>query len=203
MNDTITTNSEPFAILEAGTFHRRGEPVTITESDLDRAVVNFEARRADVPVDYDHSFQQGRGSQAAGWIEGLFRQGSKLLARVKWTARAREQIAAGEYRYVSAEFNTVGPDEFGGRHGFTVQAAGLTNRPFLRGLGGVCFGEIPEAPDRPDLERLLAEQQARVDSGDYHHEAEAHELAILRHLEANPQATYEQAAHATWKEQNR
>ena len=137
--------SAPFEVLRVGrTVHPAFGETNITEADLDNAVAVFEgmkAKGAELPVDWEHSFAEGGESRAAGWIADLFRKGKSLMARVKWNARARQDIESGEYRYISAEFNEDWADESGRKHGFTLLAAGLTNRPFLRGMGPVQLSE--------------------------------------------------------------
>lgn len=143
--------SAPFEVLRAGSFERAGEEIEITEADLDQMVANFEAMRErgadELPVDFDHSFAEGGESKAAGWIKALVRKGASLFARVKWTTAASQQIRDEEYRYISAEFHPDWTDEFGEAHGFTLLAAGLTNRPFLRGMTPVALSDEidPEA----------------------------------------------------------
>ena len=143
--------SQPFEVLRVGkTNHPAFGETNITEADLDRAVANFEAMRsagAEVPIDYDHSFAEGGSSVAAGWIKELVRKGKSLFARVKWTDKAREQISAEEYKYISAEFSEDWADERGDKHGFTLLAAGLTNRPFLKGMTPVALSERIPAED--------------------------------------------------------
>jgi hypothetical protein len=155
------TDSEPFAILRAGTFRKGGRTIEVTESDLDAAVRNF---REEVPIDFDHSFAEGRGSRAAGWITELVRRGRELFARARWTERAAEMIRSDEYRHVSAEFDPGARDERGRELGFKVMAAGLTNRPFLPDLAvalsqGPGVGADPEGLPRrgrgADRERRL------------------------------------------------
>ena len=62
----------------------------------------------------------------------------ELWAEVHWTARAIEYIQAGEYRYISPEFDLDYYDEKKGKHiGAVVLAIGMTNRPFLKGMADI------------------------------------------------------------------
>lgn len=134
--------SPEFTVLRAGTFQKGGREITISESDLDKAVANFQRWQEagqEVPVDYDHSFAERGESRAAGWLAALRRAGDRLLARVKWNGKALEELRAGEYRYFSPEFHPEWSNEDGEKEGFTVVGGALTNRPFLRGITRVAF----------------------------------------------------------------
>lgn len=205
---TMAEPSAPFALLAVGSYERGGEAADITADDLATAVANFRDRPAEVPIDYDHSFARGGESRAAGWIADLQLDddGIRLMARACWTAGAKQALADDEYRYISAEFSRSGTDETGEARGFTILAAALTNRPFLRSLGGVAFtvpaedpGEPAESPDGEltAMAVLLGIEQ-RVASGEFNAEAEEWELRIAGAMHEDGM-TYEQAAAATWK----
>ena len=136
--------SEPFPALIAGDHIYGGREIKITEADLDMAVENFERfwkPVGGVPVDYDHSFVESGDSTAAGWIVHMERRGDTLYEQVKWTPRAAQQIADGEFRFYSAEFTDSWINERGHDEGFTVLAGALTNRPFLRDLAPVALSQ--------------------------------------------------------------
>lgn len=136
--------SQPFEVLRAGQYVKGGRKLQVTEAHLDQMVSNFEAlkqRGGEVPIDKDHSFAMGQGSEAAGWVKELVRKGRSLFARVKWTKDASDAIRSEKYRYISAEFDQDWRDEFGEKKGAALLAAGLTNRPFLRGLTPVALSE--------------------------------------------------------------
>lgn len=136
--------SDWFPALHAGDHIYAGREIKIAESDLDKAVENFERYwkpRGGVPVDYDHSFVETGDSTAAGWIVAMKREGDTLYEQVEWTPKAAQQIADGEYRFYSAEFTSEWINERGVDEGFTVLAGALTNRPFLRGLAPVALSQ--------------------------------------------------------------
>jgi phage I-like protein len=62
----------------------------------------------EMPLDYEHqlvhSLQNGQPAPASGWVKALEARADGLWAKVEWTARAKEHIAAREYRYVSPTF---------------------------------------------------------------------------------------------------
>ncbi len=85
-----------------------------------------------VPIDLDHSPERGRGSEAAGWITGLERDGDRVMADVEWTPLGEAAIRERRYLYVSPTFTSSYKGEDGGDLGRALIGAGLTNRPFLR-----------------------------------------------------------------------
>lgn len=202
MKSPTTEPSQPFSILAVGTYDRGGETTEITSDDLATAVANFHERRSEIPIDYDHSFARGGESRAAGWIADLQLDddGRRLSACACWTAGAKRALADDEYRYISAEFSRSGTDETGKERGFTILAAALTNRPFLRSLGGVAF-TVPAEPVETgsEAETILAGIEQRVGSGVFNADAEQWELRIAKAIHEDPEMTYEQAAAATWK----
>ncbi len=88
------------------------------------------ARRSSPPIAFDWEHGQdllapaGQPAPAAGWIEGLDVRGGQIWARVEWTAKAREAIAAREYRFVSPAFRHTASGEV-----IDIVGAGLVNRP--------------------------------------------------------------------------
>lgn len=90
-----------------------------------------------LPVDYFHE----NDKLAAGWISelSLSADDTELWAIVKWTPKASEMIANGELRYLSAEFNYDYRHNEGEEksYGPTLFGAGLTNRPFIKGMENV------------------------------------------------------------------
>jgi phage I-like protein len=139
--------SEPFEVLRVGEFKRGERTVPVSEADLDQAVANFNRWKAlgqEIPVDYDHAFNEGREAPAAGWFTSLIRKGQSLWAQVRWTEQAREQIASRAYRFFSPEFTAQFRSESGQEEGFTILAGALTNRPFLRGMTPVALSQEVE-----------------------------------------------------------
>jgi phage I-like protein len=141
--------SQPFTVLTTGDFvHSKFGRFTVSESDLDKMVANFDAlaaREHELPLDYDHAYGEGRDAPAAGWFKKVWRDGSRLLAQVKWTERARKAIAEGEYRYVSPEFSQKARDEHGKELGAALLSAGLTNRPHIKGMRPVALSDETRA----------------------------------------------------------
>jgi len=131
---------DAFRLLPAGLFRSRdGRPEglpgwRLDAEDMARLVAEAEARATDYPIDYEHqileSRRNGQPAPAAGWFRRLEARADGLWAvGVRWTKRARQMIAAGEYRYISPVF-TYDDD---GRVRKLLMAA-ITNDPGLDGL---------------------------------------------------------------------
>ncbi len=94
----------------------------------------FEFDGIDVVADWEHATEvkgpEGEEAPAAAWITELAdREGDgSLWGRVKWTRKAAEQVAAGEYRYLSPVFSYTKTD----RAIRVLESVGLTNKPNLR-----------------------------------------------------------------------
>lgn len=85
-----------------------GRSFHFTRAHAESAVSWFEALDRKLAIDYEHQSLErppGRADglrPAAGWIGRLeLREDGLWVADVEWTDRARELIAAGEYRYFS------------------------------------------------------------------------------------------------------
>ena len=133
-----------------------------------------------LPIDYFHEGWK----EAAGWISALYLEanGTELWADVQWTPKAMECIGGGEIRYLSVEFSFDYQDnESNQKFGPTLFGAGLTNRPFVKGMkpvvqlsekGGKGNMELKEALEKiqtlstqvTDLETKLSESVKASDS---------------------------------------
>ncbi|MGR3484058.1 MAG: phage protease [Paracoccaceae bacterium] len=82
-----------------------------------------------IMVDYDHlsafAPDEGGDQTAAGWIESLEVRDGQVWAKVAWTIRAADRIAAREYRFVSPEFTV----EKKTGEIVSIDAVAIVNRP--------------------------------------------------------------------------
>jgi phage I-like protein len=157
-------------LFPAGEFRARdGRPAELSawrldESNATTLVAAADERKTDYAIDYEHqslnTLKNGQPAPAAGWFKSLaWKQGKGLFAAVEWTERAREMIAAREYRFISPVF---GYDKATGavRHLFN---AALTNNPALDGMDDVLaraaatygFSHTPEDEDSDMLSELI------------------------------------------------
>lgn len=132
-------------ILRTGEFsHPDYGHFTITKEYLLSLVTNFKnkIRKIDLAVDYKHA----NDDVAAGWFQDLMlsEDGEKLLAKVDWTPNGEKVLSDKEFRYLSAEFTDEYVDDEGKSYGPTLLGAGLTNRPFVKGMAPVV--QLSEKP---------------------------------------------------------
>jgi len=97
-------------------------------------------------VDFEHK-RGPDGGRAAGWIKEAQARSDGLWARVEWNPRAKQEIEGGEWRFISADFFDESRPYVDPKTGNTyvdvVQAAALTNRPFLTDLVPLNFEDLP------------------------------------------------------------
>lgn len=134
--------AELVEVLRTGSFkHPDYGPFEITREHVLAFVENHNAkvRGIDIAVDFSHNSE----GVAAGWFKELQasendKGGYSLLARVDWTPTAEESLRRKEFRYLSGDFTLDYVSEENGKHfGPTLLGAGLTNRPFIKGMDPV------------------------------------------------------------------
>lgn len=114
--------------------------VVITGRDIDEMVTNFRANpMSRRPCDWEHQSlwtrDNGMPAPASGWVRELERRGDELWARVEWTEKAKAQIEAGEYAFLSPVLIFHYTDHMSGRDKGTVfHSLALTNQPFFEEL---------------------------------------------------------------------
>ncbi len=154
-------------LFPLGTFHNGGWPkegITIDPAFCDTMVANWKKRgNPALPVDYLHrgAFDELPVDQqiASGWIENLEARTDGLWAQVKWTPKARELIAADEYRFLSPEFHLKGIDAHTGKpQGPTLVGAGLLNRPAFQEMPRVAAAAVTTNPVVPK-EKVMTKAQ--------------------------------------------
>jgi phage I-like protein len=110
---------------------------TITSDDLGVFAQSIRDKPGKIPVDYDHA---DGSTRAAGWFTGEAKvENDTLLAQVQWTPKALQEIADGEFRFISPEFDFEEKDKKTGllTRAKEIIAATLTNRPFFKDLAPV------------------------------------------------------------------
>ena len=152
----------------------------VDAASADQIISAVNSRQTALVVDYEHqSLSESKpagGVPAAGWIEALaYFPGVGLVARVSWTARAKEYIGKDEYRYISPAFHFC-------KDSGTITAlvnAALTNTPGLDGLCPVAAALLYPQPPHEEtiMDKLLAQLRAMLGLA-----ADADETAILAAL---------------------
>ncbi len=169
-------------LIPAGSFRARdGRPKDSGRWQLNaeaaaRIIAQADSGAGDFVIDYEHQTlhaeDNGQPAPAAGWFKKMdWRPGDGLYATdVRWTAKARALIEAGEYRYISPVF------EYDKKSGVVsaVLMAALTNYPALDGHSDLAaraaakfhiihITKEDEKVDRKQLIALLGLEAAATD----------------------------------------
>lgn len=158
-------------LLRVGRYkHPKHGMVNITPDIMRSFVSNHKARvrRVDDAVDFGH---ESKGP-AAAWITNLrFDEKDGTLRFVPdWSSKGRESVRGKEYKYISADFTFDYEDnETGKKFGPTLNGAGLTNRPFVKGMEAIqlsegdCDMNLEQALQMIEqLKAQLAQQQGQM-----------------------------------------
>lgn len=113
-----------------GTFNMGEQGFALIKADFDR-------RDVALVIDYEHQSLGGEYARmdgkapAAGWIHELtYEKGRGIIAKVEWTAKARQAIRDGEYRYLSPVV-AVRKDD---RMAVGLHSVAVTNVPAIHGI---------------------------------------------------------------------
>ena len=133
-------------------------------------IAKASAQSQDILIDYDHQTlktdQNGQPAPAAGWFsasEMMWRDGVGLFIKPRWTDRAQEMIAAGEYRFLSAVF----PYDASGRP-LEIRMAALVNDPGVVGMQALAalaaqFSSTTQSSkEEPQMNELLKKLLAKL-----------------------------------------
>lgn len=136
-----------------------GRSFEFTPEHADSAAQWFAQLGRKLAIDYEHQSLDRLNSRedglrpAAGWIGRLdIREDGLWAADVEWTDRARELIAAGEYRYFSPVIYWMDEDY---RELASLGPVALTNDPAIRGVA-------PLAASKGDAHTVVCEAKALV-----------------------------------------
>lgn len=117
----------------------------ITSEDITAYAAHIRSNPDRIPVDYDHSYAEGGGTRAAGWVDAASVEaradGTELWAQVDWTPSAADAIRAGEFRYFSPEIAFKSNKDGVLRKAAEFLAGALTNRPFFKDMAPVRLSE--------------------------------------------------------------
>lgn len=97
----------------------------------------FDAKDRQLVVDYEHQTLGGQYARpdgqapAAGWIHDIrYEEGRGIIAKIEWTAKARQAIKSGEYRYASPVVEIRKDD----RLAVSLHSVAITNNPAIKGF---------------------------------------------------------------------
>ena len=123
---------DQFQVLPFGTVEMEGEGSADVDDEAMNAInAEFARRGNEMVIDYEHQTLTGAEAPAAGWIRSLINKGAEgLWAVVEWTERARQYLAAKEYRYFSPVFWVRKAD----RKVVAIETIALTNAPKINNL---------------------------------------------------------------------
>jgi len=160
----VTAGNE-LQLMPAGDFRGfDGRPEDAPHWHIDAALAEVlinaaAARKNPYVIDYEHQTLRaqtnGQPAPAAGWFRKLeWREGVGLFAvDVEWTERAKEMIAAGEYRYISP---VIGYDKEG--NVVSLFMAAITNNPAIHGMEEVLLAAATQLFASPRTTSLTQEK---------------------------------------------
>lgn len=128
----------------------------ITRDDLKQIVASFHRKANDLIVDYEHGTvyaEPGTPVPAAGWLKSIDEEPDKsgvLWGSVEWTEKARQMIAAKEYKYVSPTFAWGTRDKkTGAQLGAAITSVALTGTPVLEEMPALALSEAGWTEEEP------------------------------------------------------
>jgi phage I-like protein len=129
----------PIALVTRG--WKGKQKFSVTAEDLRTLAANFAKRKADIPLDYEHSTIYGTVGEpvpTAGWIKRIDDQPDAqgvLWGYVEYTKQGAESVAARDYKYVSPVIEWgVRDKKTGEQQGATLTSIALTKQPLFENL---------------------------------------------------------------------
>lgn len=121
---------EEIKILPLGHVHTQKGDFDVDEESVEMIQEQFKKRKLDLVIDYEHQTLKDVQAPAGGWIEDIYKGEDAVVAKVKWTDRAKEYLANREYRYLSPVVLVRKRD----RKATAIHSAALTNTPAIDGM---------------------------------------------------------------------
>jgi phage I-like protein len=148
-------------LMKLGRWVKGNLKFAITRADAGTLLENFRKRQSgELVIDYDHASEfpelaKGQPIPAAGWLREIDDEPDAqgvLWGKAEFTQRAREMIAAKEYKYISPGIDWGVRDKVSGeQQGATLTHVALLNRPFFDMLPAVQLSEqgwVADATER-------------------------------------------------------
>lgn len=121
---------EEIKILPLGHVHSQKGDFEVDEESVKMICEQFKSRNLDLVIDYEHQTLKDMQAPAGGWIEDIYKGEDAIIAKVKWTDRAKEYLKNREYRYLSPVVIVRKKD----RKATSIQSVALTNTPAIDGM---------------------------------------------------------------------
>lgn len=121
----------------------KSRELRVDDKRLQQMLDNYRKEGRDILFDYDHrclgGFLSDADSRAAGWGKSMEIREGALYVQMEPTARGREAIEAGEYRYLSPVFEYQRTDRITGKtlKDWRLHSVALTNTPYLTELPAI------------------------------------------------------------------
>jgi phage I-like protein len=163
--ETISLNREmdglpaEIQIIPYG-YHETGKGAFRLDDEGMRAIIEeFDSRKNDMVIDYEHQSLSGGEAPAAGWIKRLVNKGMDgLWAVVQWNERAREYLKNREYRYLSPVLLKRASDS----RVLRLINAALTNQPAIDGMVPLVNRTLTP-PDLPVVNGATGKEENRME----------------------------------------
>lgn len=130
-------NDKPIKVAIKGEWkgHNNGR-FKVDDKDLNSIIENFNQKKIDLVIDYEHQSLKNEKAPAAGWIKELYLENDALMAKAEFNEEAKNYITNKQYRYLSPvfEFNTK-DNKSGELVRAKLHSVALTNTPFIDELG--------------------------------------------------------------------
>lgn len=121
---------EEIKILPLGHVHSQKGDFEVDDESVKMICEQFKSRNLDLVIDYEHQTLKDMQAPAGGWIEEIYKGEDAIIAKVKWTDRAKEYLKNREYRYLSPVVIVRKKD----RKATSIQSVALTNTPAIDGM---------------------------------------------------------------------
>ena len=147
---------EEIKILPLGHVHSQKGDFEVDDESVELIRKQFKSRKLDLVIDYEHQTLKDVQAPAGGWIEDIYKGEDAIVAKVKWTDKAKEYIRNREYRYLSPVVMVRKKD----RKAAAIHSAALTNTPAIDGMfaivNSIDISNLEEEDTQMDLKKLAA-----------------------------------------------
>jgi len=148
---------DEIVIFAAGEIELEGSGSAIMDAEAAAEIIaRIERRGVDIVIDYEHATLTGEPAPAAGWIafDGLRWDPERgLIAKVRWTAKAKRYLESSQYRYHSPVFSV---DDETSRIS-SLHSVALTNSPLTNNIMPIAAKQHKQEKMKMDfMEQIIA-----------------------------------------------